>query len=285
MNHFAIAGLQLAVSDQDNRYLIRSMSGKGQARLSGLTDSTGGTGQLRPGHTPVPSRCRAADRDLLLRTRPRTGYLWLVPGHCMRRPAAIFNTAGDKPQGRGCRPLSQTSFLSALRKGISAGAEFGVLTYRVGRFGLSICYDQWFPETTRQLADGAEVILCPTMTNTLDRDLELSIARANAAVNQCYFFNINVAGALGNGRSIVVGPGTVIHQAGADNEIMPVEIDMSLLRRVRSAAHWDWGRHSRAFATARWNSRLRSRAQRRSDARTGWGSCHAGHRVTGLKLD
>jgi transcriptional regulator with PAS, ATPase and Fis domain len=53
----------------------------------------------------------------------------------------------------------------------------------------------WFPETTRTLAwMGAEVVIHPTMTNTIDRDLELAIARTNAAVNQCWFVDVNCAG-------------------------------------------------------------------------------------------
>ena len=72
------------------------------------------------------------------------------------------------------------------------------------------------------------------MTNTIDRDVELAIARANAASNQCYFFDINVAGALGFGRSVVCGPGgEVIHQAGRVREVIPVEVDFELVRRVR----------------------------------------------------
>jgi deaminated glutathione amidase len=50
---------------------------------------------------------------------------------------------------------------------------------QVGRFGLSICYDIWFPETTRQLTSaGVEVLLHPVLTGTTDRDAELAIARA-----------------------------------------------------------------------------------------------------------
>ena len=65
----------------------------------------------------------------------------------------------------------------------------------VGRFGVSICYDMWFPETTRALAwMGAEVILHPSLTNTVDRDVEIAIARASAATNQCYFIDLNCAG-------------------------------------------------------------------------------------------
>ena len=68
----------------------------------------------------------------------------------------------------------------------------------VGRFGVSICYDMWFPETTRTLAwMGAEVILHPSLTNTIDRDVEISIARASAATNQCYFVDLNCSGRLG----------------------------------------------------------------------------------------
>ena len=120
--------------------------------------------------------------------------------------------------------------------GIRPGAEFVVFDVpAVGRFGLTICYDMWFPETTRQLAAlGAEVILHPTMTDTIDRDVELPIARANATINQCYFFDINGIGDGGTGRSIIVGPsGHVLHEAGAGPEFIPVEIDLDRVRRER----------------------------------------------------
>src|SRR3546814_12079939 len=83
----------------------------------------------------------------------------------------------------------------------------------------------WFPETTRLMASlGAEVILHPTLTNTIDRDAELAIARASAATNQCYFVDINVAGALGVGRSVICRPGgEVIPQAGRGREVNALE--------------------------------------------------------------
>jgi predicted amidohydrolase len=78
------------------------------------------------------------------------------------------------------------------------------------------------------------VILHPSMTNTIDRDVELAIARANAAVNQCYFLDINVAGRLGFGRSIVCGPGgEVVHLAGRGREVFPVEVNLEHVRQVR----------------------------------------------------
>lgn len=93
----------------------------------------------------------------------------------------------------------------------------------------------WFPETVRTLAwMGAEAIICPTMTTTIDRDVELSIARANAAINQVWLMNLNNAGELGFGRSTVVGPdGTVIYTAGNGREIITAEVDFNHVRRVR----------------------------------------------------
>ena len=125
--------------------------------------------------------------------------------------ASVFNPDGEVV-GRYRKMFPWCPY----EKAVTPGEEFLVFDVPgVGRFGLSICYDQWFPETSRSLAwMGAEVILCPTMTATIDRDLELTMARANAITNQCYLFNVNVAGALGNGRSIIVGPdGCIIHQA------------------------------------------------------------------------
>src|SRR3546814_18096694 len=94
----------------------------------------------------------------------------------------------------------------------------------------------WFPETTRSLASlGAEVILHPTLTNTIDRDAELAIARASAATNPFYFVDINVAGALGVGRSVICGPGgEVIHKAGSGREVIAFEVVFVHVRRCRA---------------------------------------------------
>ena len=125
----------------------------------------------------------------------------------------------------------------SVESGVSAGTDFVVFDIpQVGRCGVSICYDMWFPETTRALAwMGAEVILHPGMTSTVDRDAELAIGRANAAINQCYFIDVNVAGDLGVGRSVIFGPGgEVICQAGAGREILAVELDLQAVRTART---------------------------------------------------
>jgi len=276
MNHFAIAGLQLAVSDQDNRYLIQSQVEKitrgfpwvNMIIVGELASFGPGTGSAER----LPGKTETFYRDLA-----RAESVWLVPGSLYEKAGDhIYNTAlVINPEGEVVtRYRKQFPFLP-YEMGVSAGVDFSVFDVPgVGRFGLSICYDQWFPETTRQLAWlGAEVILCPTMTNTIDRDLELCIARANAATNQCYFFNINVAGTLGNGRSIVIGPdGTVIHQAGTDTEVMPVEVDMDLVKRVRQRGTLGLGQVLKSFRDSPLEFPCYEPGKRRSEALEGLGS-------------
>ena len=119
----------------------------------------------------------------------------------------------------------------------------------VGRFGVSICYDMWFPETVRALTYlGAEVVLHPTLTNTIDRDLELSIARASAITNQCYFVDINCCGSLGNGKSLVVGPeGDIIHQSGSEEEHIPVILDLDRVSYTRENGTHGLGQPLKSF--------------------------------------
>ena len=139
-------------------------------------------------------------------------------------------------------------------QGIEPGHEF--LTFDVpgvGRFGLSICYDMWFPETSRTLtALGAEVILHPTLTDTIDRDVELSIVRATAAMNQCYVFDINGLGDGGYGRSSIVdSAGHVLYSAGAGEEMIPVEIDLERVRREREVGIRGLGQPLKSFRDRR----------------------------------
>ena len=87
------------------------------------------------------------------------------------------------------------------------GTEFSLFEIPgIGRLGLSICYDTWFPEVFRQLAwMGAEVIINVSYTVTSDRAQETVLARAHAIVNQVFFVTVNAA-TPGAGKSMVVDP-------------------------------------------------------------------------------
>jgi predicted amidohydrolase len=107
----------------------------------------------------------------------------------------------------------------------------------------------WFPETIRTMAwMGAEVILHPSLTSTIDRDVEIAMIRAHAAMNQVYFFDVNVAGPLGVGQSCMAGPGgEVIHQAGKAREIIALNIDLNNLHEVRKNGWHNLGQPLKSF--------------------------------------
>src|SRR3546814_358154 len=171
-------------------------------------------------------------------------------------------------------------------RGVAPGSEFVVFDVPgAGRFGVSICYDMWFPETTRSLASlGAEVILHPTLTNTIDRDAELAIARASAATNQCYFVDINVAGALGVGRSVICGPGgEVIHQAGSGREVIAFEVDFAHVRRCRERGWQGLGQPLKSFRDSTVAFPAYGAAAAPSDALCEFGASRVGGAAGGVR--
>ncbi len=178
--------------------------------------------------------------------------IWLIPGSLFEREGdAIYNTAPViSPSGEVVGRYRKIFPFRPYEMEVTAGEDFVVFDVPdVGRFGVSICYDMWFPETSRVLAAmGAEVLLHPTMTGTIDREVELSIVRATAAQQQCFMFDINGAGDGGNGRSIIVGPyGDVQHQAGHSEEMIPIEIDLDRVRRSREVGLRGLGQPLKSF--------------------------------------
>jgi len=251
MNDFAIAGLQLALASGDNRDRIEHEVGVAMSRfpwlrmivLAELASFGPSLARAEPLPGPTEQRWQALARK---------HGIWLVPGSIYERAEGrIYNTASaiDSEGVVVARYRKIFPFLP-YETGVSHGTEVTVFDVpEVGRFGISICYDQWFPEVARALAwKGAEVILHPTLTGTIDREQELILAQANAIANQCYFIDINNAGALGNGRSILVGPeGEVLHRAGELNEIIPVRLDLDRVRRARASGSKGLGQMLKSF--------------------------------------
>lgn len=165
--------------------------------------------------------------------------VWIIPGSMFeRRPdGRIFNTAVViDPNGQNVSTYSKMFPFKPYEQNIASGTEFCIFDVPgVGRFGLSICYDIWFPETTRHLTShGVEVLLHPVLTGTTDREAEIAIARATAAQFQCFVFDVNGLAAGGVGRSLVVDPSaTVLHQSAGQEDLFPIEIDLDQVRRQR----------------------------------------------------
>jgi predicted amidohydrolase len=178
--------------------------------------------------------------------------IWLIPGTMFQKKnSAIYNTATViNPQGEIVSRYDKMFPFYPYEVGVTGGNEFLIFDVpKIGRFGLTICYDMWFPETSRTLAvNGVEVILHPTLTATIDRDIELALVQATAATNQCFIFDINGLGDGGTGRSLVCGPdGRVLHQASNGEELIPIEIDMERVKRSRELGVLRLGQPLKSF--------------------------------------
>ncbi len=178
--------------------------------------------------------------------------IWIVPGSMyQKRGADIFNTAiAISPKGEVVCRYDKLFPFYPYEEGVTPGDKFTHFDVpNVGRFGISVCYDLWFPETARQMvANGVEVILHPTLTPTIDREVELAIVQATAATNQCFVFDVNGIGAGGNGRSTVCGPdGRVLYTANVGEEIIPIELDVARVKRSRELGLLRLGQPLKSF--------------------------------------
>jgi len=162
---------------------------------------------------------------------------WIIPG-------SFYEKEGDNIYNTSVVISPEGDIIAKYRKifpwrpleNSDAGEDFCVFDIPgKGRFGLCICYDQWFPELARTLAwMGAEAVFCPTATISPDRTQEMIMAQANAIANQVYWFSLNGIGAGGIGQSVFVDPeGRILQQSGEGERIMTEVIDLDLVSRAR----------------------------------------------------
>jgi predicted amidohydrolase len=108
---------------------------------------------------------------------------YIVAGLVERAGHLIYNTAVLLgPDGNLVGKYRKTTLpRSEIEGGIAPGSEYPVFATRFGKVGLMVCYDGFFPEVARQLANnGAEVIAWPVWgCNPL-------LARARACENHVY---------------------------------------------------------------------------------------------------
>lgn len=163
---------------------------------------------------------------------------WIVPGSMYEADGpAIYNCAiVISPEGKIVAKYRKMFPWLPYESETTAGDQFCIFDIpEVGRFGLCICYDAWFPEVIRTLAwMGAEVILHPTLTPTSDRSAELILTQANAIFNQCYVVDINGIGPWGGGRSLIVDPeGRILQQAGEHDMVLTELLNIDQVRKTR----------------------------------------------------
>lgn len=134
---------------------------------------------------------------------------------------------------------------------------FDPIDTSVGRLGVLVCWDQWYPEAARLMAlAGAELLLYPTAIGwdpkdeqaEKDRQREawVTVQRGHAVANGLPLLSCNRTGyeadkaGVGNGiqfwgTSFVSGPqGEFLARAGTDQrELLVVDVDMARSEHVR----------------------------------------------------
>lgn len=158
---------------------------------------------------------------------------------------------------------------------------FSPITTAVGKLGVLVCWDQWFPEAARLMAlAGAEMLLYPTAIGWDPRDdaaeqqrqldAWITIQRAHAVANGIPVAVCNRSGFeaapdnSGNGiqfwgNSFIAGPqGEILARAGVDTtEILTGSLDMSRSETVRRI--WPYLRDRRIDAYGELSLRYRDR--------------------------
>ncbi|MHA2424397.1 MAG: carbon-nitrogen hydrolase family protein, partial [Candidatus Thorarchaeota archaeon] len=153
---------------------------------------------------PIPNKLTERLGELAKKLR-----CWLVPGSFLEKDGSdVYNTAlAFNPQGEIVAKYRKM-FPWMPQEDTAWGTDFVTFDIPdIGRIGIVICYDLWFPELLRTLAwMGAEVILQPSLTYTSDRPAEIILAQAQAIMHQCSVLNVNVVSQQGGGDSIWVDP-------------------------------------------------------------------------------
>jgi len=117
----------------------------------------------------------------------------------------------------------------------------------VGKLGVLICWDQWFPESARIMAlKGAEILFYPSAIGSDCHDHWETVMRGHAAANIMPLVCSNrigrEAGSLGEvtyfGQAFIAGPkGQILERADdASNSYVLHGFDLDEIREMR--AHW-----------------------------------------------
>lgn len=264
MTPFAIAGIQMPITTADNipamRHRLDLLMHLYPWVQMVLFSELAPHGPLLHHAQKLPGPSEEAFQEMAARHR-----IWLLPGSMFERhDGVIHNTASViDPNGQVVGRYRKLFPFQPYEQGVTPGEGFLVFDVpEVGRFGVSICYDIWFPETSRTLtAMGAEVLLHPVLTHTIDRDVDLNIAYATAAMFQCYVFDINGLAAGGNGHSAVIDPaGRTLHRADGHEQLIPIEIDLDQVRRQRELGMRTLGQPLKSFRDRRVDFRVYDRA-------------------------
>ena len=123
------------------------------------------------------------------------------------------------------------------------------------KLGVVLCYDRHFPEPTRiEAIRGAQIVFVPTCTSFYPETWKLEL-RAHAAFNTIFVAGVNRVGKefphLADnyfGKSLVANPrGDIVAQAGEDEELLIVDVNLGEARERRKIAPFLRDRHPELY--------------------------------------
>ncbi|MCX4549711.1 carbon-nitrogen family hydrolase [Streptomyces sp. NBC_01387] len=171
--------------------------------------------------------------------------VWLHAGSIVERApdGSLYNTSlVFSPEGERAavyRKIHRFGFDKGEAVLMAAGEQPVTVDLPAATVGLATCYDLRFPELFRALTDaGAQLLVIPAGWPERRRAHWTLLAQARAVENQSYVLACGTAGTHAGvqqaGHSIVVDPwGEVLAEAGADEQVLTVELDPSLVARTR----------------------------------------------------
>lgn len=122
-----------------------------------------------------------------------------------------------------------------------SGYHAPVFETQIGRLGMIICYDIYFPEVSRLLSvKGAELIVCISASPSLRRVSFETLTAARAIENTVFLAFANLAGIqdglqFWGGSRILAPSGSVISQAKRDeDDLITAKINLSDITRVQA---------------------------------------------------
>lgn len=211
------------------------------------------TDRAEPVDGPVAQAMSAAARDagvlvhagsIIEGARPGGGGSPGAEGRGLWNTSLVFGLDGERVATY--RKIHRFGFGAGEPKLLEAGDDAQVLLdlpvaggATPARAALSTCYDLRFPELyRRQLDAGASVFLVPAAWPMRRVSHWSLLGRARAIENQCVLIACNTSGTharteMGGHSQVVGADGTVLAEAGADEEVLSVEVDLGAVAQWR----------------------------------------------------
>jgi predicted amidohydrolase len=187
---------------------------------------------------PLVRRLGAAAREL---------GAWLHGGSIVERDedGRLFNTSvllrPDGTVSATYRKIHLFGFAGGETTVLTAGSDVVTADVAGTATALATCYDLRFPELFRAFVDrGAELFLLPSAWPTPRIAHWSLLTRARAVEDQAFVVAVNGCGDQGGrlalgGRSVVVDPwGAVLAEAGDDEEVLVVDLDLAQVAKTRA---------------------------------------------------